>query len=547
MPQFSFPPEPVASGAPPAGVQSGQLHNRVPAPPASRDAAQVGDYLNHRSCQAPAVGPFRAETYDAFPPLPFRESGRFPPWGPEPNGYFNHYGPASNFGPLRTGPYSHSHPPESRNNGHPNEASFPLPKLPRRLRGSRGGRGRGRGRGRGNFGRRGRGNHGHQSVEVKKRDDTIKSLRDEVESLRKGLETPKEVPNKGDDPKDKDKVTRRIEVRPTLDRASMGTVDQLIQDIESEKEAEKALKLSQTSEVNTTECEPTDDAALLQMAGLKIGPVQGEYLFDSHFHLDRLNTNTYGPRKQYMTMSNFDVFGGSANFCDPMGPNEFPPFNDLIKTHQENKNTKICLGIHPTYSHNYRKEDFTHAFTYIEAAQREGIVSGFGEFGFDFLKGGSPKNQMKLCEDLLEIADPKLPLILHIRGDKSDPYGKDANKFCYSFLTERIEKDRCIQLHCFNGDLQCVNMWRTGFPNAYFSFSGMVKRFDNHQKEALSKIPLARMLIETDSPYFALEGKRNTPNQLEAILELVANIKGIPKKDMILANIFNADKVFKLF
>ena len=61
MPQFSFPPEPVASGAPPAGVQSGQLHNRVPAPPASRDAAQVGDYLNHRSCQAPAVGPFRAE------------------------------------------------------------------------------------------------------------------------------------------------------------------------------------------------------------------------------------------------------------------------------------------------------------------------------------------------------------------------------------------------------------------------------------------------------------------------------------------------------
>ena len=542
MPQFSFSPESVASGAPPAGVQSGgQRHNRVPAPQASRDAAQVGDHLDHRSCQVPAVGPFRAETYDAFPPLPFRESGRFPPWGPEPSGYFNHYGPASNLGPLRTGPYSI--PPESRNNGQPNRANFSLPNLPKRRRGVKGNRGRGRGRGRGNFGGsgRGRGNHGGQSVE---RDDTIKSLRDEVESLKKQLETPKEVPNKGA-PKISDKVTQHAETRPTVDRASLGAVDQLIQDIEAEKRAEKAAK--ETSEADQMESEPTDDAALLQIAGLKIGPEQGEYLFDSHFHLDRLNTNTYGPKKQYMTMSNFDVFGGSANFCDPMGPNEFPPFNDLVKTHQENKNTKICLGIHPTYSQNYRKEDFTHAFTYIEAAQREGIVSGFGEFGFDFLKGGSPKNQMKLCEDLLEIADPKLPLILHIRGDKSDPYGKDANKFCFSFLTERIEKNRCIQLHCFNGDLQCVHMWRTGFPNAYFSFSGMVKRFDNIQKEALSKVPLARMLIETDSPYFALEGKRNTPNQLEAILELVANIKGISKKDMILANIYNADKVFKLF
>ena len=175
------------------------------------------------------------------------------------------------------------------------------------------------------------------------------------------------------------------------------------------------------------------------------------------------------------------------------------------------------------------------------------MLSGFEEFGFDFKKGGSLKDQMALNGDLLEIADKKLPLILHIRGNDQDLHSKKAQQICCSFLSERIKDDRCIQLHCFNGDRECVKMWEDKFSNAYFSFSGMVQYFDQGQREALRSIPLKRLLLETDSPYFALQGKCNTPNQLGKVLSVVASIRGITEKELTLTNIYNANKVFKLF
>ena len=84
-------------------------------------------------------------------------------------------------------------------------------------------------------------------------------------------------------------------------------------------------------------------------------------------------------------------------------------------------------------------------------------------------------------------------------------------------------------LHCFTEDWDTAKAaLDLGF---YISLSGIVS-FANAKdlKEVAKKIPLDRLLIETDSPYLApvpYRGKKNEPRYLPAVAQAVADIKGL--------------------
>lgn len=87
--------------------------------------------------------------------------------------------------------------------------------------------------------------------------------------------------------------------------------------------------------------------------------------------------------------------------------------------------------------------------------------------------------------------------------------------------------NRCV-MHCFSEDWDFAHELLDFSSEIYFSFSGILT-YKNAPKiqEAASKIPLERILIETDSPFLAPQPVRGTTNEpantlyvLEKLVEL---------------------------
>ena len=73
-----------------------------------------------------------------------------------------------------------------------------------------------------------------------------------------------------------------------------------------------------------------------------------------------------------------------------------------------------------------------------------------------------------------------------------------------------VPREWRIHRHCFTQDIDTAREWLAAFPNMYFGFTPLITRKSapRQQKsvdtirEAAAGIPLERLLLETDAPYF---------------------------------------------
>ena len=103
-------------------------------------------------------------------------------------------------------------------------------------------------------------------------------------------------------------------------------------------------------------------------------------------------------------------------------------------------------------------------------------------------------------------------------------------------------------MHCFGGDADfAMEMVELGF---YVSFAGNVtfkKATDLH--DAAKRVPLNRLLIETDSPFLSPvpeRGKPNEPYRTKFVADFIAELRGIPVETVIEASTQNAFTLFQL-
>lgn len=131
------------------------------------------------------------------------------------------------------------------------------------------------------------------------------------------------------------------------------------------------------------------------------------------------------------------------------------------------------------------------------------------------------------------------PLIIHTR---------EADDDTIAILKEGQADKTGFVLHCFCGNWdfakQALDL------GGYLSFSGIVtfKNAAEIQMAAL-KVPLDRILIETDSPYLApvpLRGKRNEPSYVPHVAQFLANLKGLSLEEIAQVTTRNARKFFRL-
>ncbi len=154
----------------------------------------------------------------------------------------------------------------------------------------------------------------------------------------------------------------------------------------------------------------------------------------------------------------------------------------------------------------------------LEELYKHPKVVAVGEIGLDYHYNFSdPHDQRKVYHEQLEMADSlNLPAVVHCRQSDDDV----LSGIQQSGHTSGV-------IHCFASNLDFAEkILETGF---FISFTGMIT-FVKELDEVVNKIPLEKMMVETDSPYLTpkpYRGKQNEPAFVIHVAEKIAKLKEI--------------------
>jgi TatD DNase family protein len=174
-----------------------------------------------------------------------------------------------------------------------------------------------------------------------------------------------------------------------------------------------------------------------------------------------------------------------------------------------------AIGIHP---HDTKGIDEM-TYDVLRVLAKEEKVVAYGEIGLDFFHNHSPREvQIRRFGEQLEVAEEiGLPIIIHDRN---------AHKEILRML--KGWKKRGV-IHCFSGD---ADMAQTCLDMGFFiSVPGTIT-FEKADtlRDVVRRIPLDRLLVETDAPWLTpspFRGKRNEPAYVFHTAKKVAEIKGV--------------------
>lgn len=206
--------------------------------------------------------------------------------------------------------------------------------------------------------------------------------------------------------------------------------------------------------------------------------------------------------------------GVGVMICPTADPADIPV---ALKLSNQYDNIFCTIGIHPEYAG-------TDAAQYLtDTVMTNPRVVGVGEIGLDYHYGSDNRTeQIKLFEQQLEIAKKyALPVAIHTR---------EAEEDTAAILTGDVGG----VMHCFTSSWDLAKkMLDRGFM---FSASGILT-FKNatEVRETFEKIPLDRLVIETDAPYCApvpYRGKTCEPAMVIETARVLAQIKNISMDEL---------------
>jgi TatD DNase family protein len=194
------------------------------------------------------------------------------------------------------------------------------------------------------------------------------------------------------------------------------------------------------------------------------------------------------------------------------------------------------VGYHP---HN-AKEAAVRDLEKLRALGSLPKVVAWGEIGLDFFRRHSPRDQqVEAFERQLDMASEQgLPVIIHDR---------DAHTDLLRILKSRKREYRGV-IHCFSGNYDlAMELIELGF---YISFPGTVT-YKNavDTQTAASRIPLDRLLVETDCPYLTpvpFRGKRNEPLYVKHTAEKIVLLRQLQFEQLAEATSANTRRLFNL-
>ena len=209
--------------------------------------------------------------------------------------------------------------------------------------------------------------------------------------------------------------------------------------------------------------------------------------------------------------------------------------HDFVKTHD----AFGTAGIHPHNADRAKQEDFK---LMEEILSENKKIVAVGECGLDYDRMFSTKENQIRCMEKHIILGEKLdmPLFLHERSAADD-------------FVKRFKKhpDICTRsvVHCFTGDKRTLeNYLSMGFS---IGITGWIcdDRRGKELREAVSMIPLDRILVETDAPYLTpknVEGldRTNVPQNIKYVVKELAKHMKVSEEVLMENAKKNTERVF---
>jgi TatD DNase family protein len=256
-------------------------------------------------------------------------------------------------------------------------------------------------------------------------------------------------------------------------------------------------------------------------------------LIDSHCHLDRLKLDPYeGDLSKAIAAAR--EAGVSQMLCISIDRDNVPV---VVSIARQFEGIYASVGIHPL--------DVDQSPALIDEllamAKLDEKVVAIGETGLDYYYS---KDNVSLQQDSfiahIEAAKQcRKPLIVHTR---------EAKKDTIALLHQYSDPDVAGVMHCFTEDWEMAKQaLDLGF---YISISGIVTFKNADQvRDVASKVPLDRLLIETDSPYLAPiphRGKSNEPRFVRDVANYMAELRGMPFEAIAEQTTANFQRLFNI-
>lgn len=195
------------------------------------------------------------------------------------------------------------------------------------------------------------------------------------------------------------------------------------------------------------------------------------------------------------------------------------------------------VGIHPHEAGNEPEVDTARL---IDIATHDAKVVAFGETGLDFFYDHSPREiqARQFRTHIRASREIGLPVVIHTR---------DADAEMQAILEEEMAEGPFTGvIHCFSSGPELAE--KAVELGLYISLSGIVTfKKAEELRETARRVPLDRLLVETDSPYLApvpKRGKRNEPAFVAHTAACVADLHGLSPDE--LAN-QTTENFFRLF
>ena len=266
-------------------------------------------------------------------------------------------------------------------------------------------------------------------------------------------------------------------------------------------------------------------------------------VYDTHCHIDFV-FNRFGHsgwsfkefRSKYSFPANFK--GCIGSFSDPASISSMGIWEELL----EQDGIWGTFGIHP---HQAKCFDSVVEKNLRRALAHSKAVA-VGECGLDYsLRSTSPVHKQKevFLKHIALAKEFRKPLVIHSREAEDD---------LYEILSEHDMFEWRIHIHCFTGNHTQLHRFVNEFPNTYFGFTNLVSYPSATGAHKIAEsVPLDRVLLETDAPYFVPESLRkherfSHPGNVLFVAEEIAKLKG-KDTDVILDNCRkNVRKLFNI-
>ena len=248
---------------------------------------------------------------------------------------------------------------------------------------------------------------------------------------------------------------------------------------------------------------------------------------DSHCHLDFPELRDDLPHVLEAMRENAVTHA----LCIGVEMDAWPAVHALALAHA---NLYASVGIHPDHA-----ELEEPSVDMLVARSREAKVVAIGETGLDYFRrtGDLAWQRERFRTHIRAAREAAKPLVIHTRAAADDTI---------AIMRDERAGEAGGVMHCFTETWDVAE--RALALGFHISFSGIVTfRNAAELKNVARRVPLERMLIETDSPYLAPvphRGKRNQPAWVRHVAEEIARLREVPLETVARAT---SDNFFRLF